>query len=89
MRLNVPIEDYIDLNFDFGMNILNYAIDQERCAIINHLARVTASRPEIKEKLVKNRFGTNEIQAIHQAVTIGNKALLDCIIRDFKADIDV
>jgi hypothetical protein len=41
------------------MNILNFAIDQERCAIINHLATVTANRPEIQEKLVKYRFGTN------------------------------
>ena len=71
------------------MNILNFAVDQERCAIINHLAKVTANRPEVQDKLVKNRFGTNEIQAIHQAVTIGNKVLLECIIRDFRADIDV
>ena len=71
------------------MNILNFAVDQERCGIINHLAKVTANRPEVQDKLVKNRFGTNEIQAIHQAVTIGNKVLLDCIIRDFRADIDV
>ena len=41
------MEDYIELNFDFGMNILNFAIDQERCAIISHLAKVTADMPEV------------------------------------------
>ena len=29
-KLGVPFEEYINLSFDHGMNILNFAIDQER-----------------------------------------------------------
>ena len=70
------------------MNILNFAIDQERMSIINYLAIVTADNPELQKKLATNRFDKNEIQAIHQAVTVGSKQILDCIIENFKADLD-
>ena len=87
-KLGVPFEEYINLSFDFGMNILNFAIDQERMSIINYLAIVTADNPELQKKLATNRFDKNEIQAIHQAVTVGSKQILDCIIENFKADLD-
>ena len=55
--LEVPFDEYINLEFDFGMNILNFAIDQERTSIIKFLASVTADKPEFQRKLSSNRFG--------------------------------
>ena len=60
-KLGVPFEEYMNLSFDHGMNILNFAIDQERMEIINYLAIITADNPELQKKLSANRFEKNEI----------------------------
>ena len=35
------------MRFDKMMNILNFAIDQERVKIVDHLAKITKDRPEL------------------------------------------
>ena len=42
------MEELSKLKFDNDLNILNFAIDQERVNIVKHLATITADRPTIQ-----------------------------------------
>ena len=56
-KLNLTPEDLLSYRMEGEMNILNFAIDQERSSIIKFLASVTANKPEFQRKLSSNRFG--------------------------------
>ena len=45
--LGLTLEEIINLRFDRMMNILNFAIDQERESIVKHLAQITVDRPDL------------------------------------------
>ena len=64
-RLAIPLEELSSMEFEGGHNILNFAIEQERVAIVKHLASATTYRPEIREKLLNHRYGKDKTQAIH------------------------
>ena len=88
-RLAIPLEDLVKLEFENNANILNFAIDQERVAIVVHLAYMTRHRPEIRRKLLEHRFRQDEICAVHQVMTIGNRALIDALLINFSADLSL
>ena len=46
--LKVPIDELQYLRFDTDLNILNFAIDQERINIVKYLAKITADRADIQ-----------------------------------------
>ena len=79
-RLNIPLEDLTSFEFENGSNILNFAIEQERVHIVLHLANLTQNRPELRDKLLKHRYRADQISAIHQVMTIGNRALIDALM---------
>lgn len=55
-RLAIPLEDLAKMEFENNANILNFAIEQERVAIVQHLAHLTRFRPEIRKKLLEHKF---------------------------------
>jgi hypothetical protein len=55
-RLNLHLEDLANLEFDGGTNVLNFAIENERSNIVEHLAKLTAQRPDIRKKLLEHKF---------------------------------
>ncbi len=56
-RLGMQIEDVANLEFDAGACVLNFAIEQERIAMVYHLAHLTKNKPHIRAQLVEHRFG--------------------------------
>ena len=44
------------MQMEGDMNILNFAIDNERVKIVEHLASIAKENPEFGEKLVQHRF---------------------------------
>lgn len=56
-RLAVSVDDLPNMRFDTDLNILNFAIDQERVKIVKHLAEITANRQDIREQLYTYRYG--------------------------------
>ena len=48
IKLKVPIEELKFLRFDTDLNILNFAIDQERPNIVKHLAAITSDHPALQ-----------------------------------------
>ena len=77
------------MRFDKMMNILNFAVDQERVNIVDHLAKLTQGRDDLKKELVDYKFGQNQNSAIHQAMILGNRELIDILIDEFNAPLDV
>ena len=43
----LSLDDIINLRFEQMMNILNFAIDQERVGIVAHLVEITKDRPDL------------------------------------------
>ena len=41
----------------------------------------------MRKNLVNNRFGPNDIMAIHQVMTLGSKSMIDCLVNKFGADL--
>ena len=64
-RLGLSLDDIVNLRFERMMNILNFAIDQERVRIIAYLAEITKDRKDLQQHLVNYKFGQNLNQAIH------------------------
>lgn len=46
-KLSISLDDLANLRFDTDLNVLNFAIDQERVSIVKYLALITAERPDI------------------------------------------
>ena len=88
-QLKVPLDELAFLRFDTDLNILNFAIDQDRPNIVKHLAAITADDPALQKELTSHKFGNCLVQAVHQAVTLGSKVIFECIVNDFKADLNV
>lgn len=86
--LPISLEELVQIQFENGGNILNFAIDNERVAIVQHLAKMTEGRPDLKRELIEHRFRLDQFQAIHQAVSSGNKAIIDSLLEDFGAPLD-
>ena len=61
---------------DGGLNVLNFAIEQERISIVKYLAKLTEGEPKLRKLILEHRHGKDRICAIHQAMTIGNLALI-------------
>ena len=40
-KQNFSVDELVNMRFDKMMNILNFAIDQERVNIVDHLAKLT------------------------------------------------
>lgn len=55
-RLGIPLEDLVNLEFEGGTNVLNFAIENERSNIVAHLAELTEEKPEMRKKLLEHRF---------------------------------
>jgi len=87
-RLSIPLEDLANLEFSGGANVLNFAIEQERASIVQHLADLTSNRPEIRRSLLEHRFSQDRVSAIHQVMTIGNRTLINTLLQDFGASLD-
>ena len=64
-KLKVPVDELAYLRFDTNLNILNFAIEQERINIMKHLAVITADRPDIQQALVTHKYGHCSVQAVH------------------------
>ena len=75
-QLGLPLHEIVKFELEGGFNVLNLAIDQERISIVRHLAKITADDLELRDRLIEHRHGRDQICAIHQAVTIGNRLLL-------------
>ena len=88
-RLGIPLEDLASFEFESNANILNFAIEQERINIVQHLAVLTKNRPDMRKKLLEHRFRSDEISAVHQVMTMGNRQLIDAILNDFDADVNL
>lgn len=86
---NFALDEIISMRFDRMMNILNFAIDQERVNIVAHLARATKDRPDLQEHLTNYKFGQNQNSAIHQVMTLGNRELIDILVDEFNASLEV
>ena len=86
---NFALEEIAHMRFERMMNILNFAIDQERVNIVAHLARITKDTPDLQQHLVNYKFGQNQHSAIHQVVSLGNRELIDIIVDEFAASIEV
>ena len=86
---NFSVEELVSMRFDKMMNILNFAVDQERVNIVDHLAKLTQGRDDLKKELVDYKFGQNQNSAIHQAMILGNRELIDILIDEFNAPLDV
>lgn len=56
-RLGIPIEQVVNFEFDGGTNVLNFAIEQERINMVNHLAQLTKDKPSVRQRLIEHRFG--------------------------------
>lgn len=56
-RLGIPIEQVASFEFDGGTNVLNFAIEQERINMVNHLAQLTKDKPSVRQRLIEHRFG--------------------------------
>ena len=56
---NFALEEIAHMRFERMMNILNFAIDQERVNIVDHLARITKDTPDLQQHLVNYKFGQN------------------------------
>jgi len=79
-RLDIPLEDLANLEFEGGTNVLNFAIEQERANIVQHLADLTTNRPEIRKTLLEHRFRNDHVSAIHQVMTLGNRILINILL---------
>ena len=77
------------MRFDRMMNILNFAIDQVRINIVDHLAKITKDRKDLQEHLIDYKFGQKPCSAIHQAMNLGNREIIDILIDEFDASIEV
>ena len=56
-RLNFTPEEIINFRMEGEMNILNFAIDNERIEIIKFLASIGKKLPRFAEILLNYRFG--------------------------------
>lgn len=61
----MTVDELCSLMFEQDMNILNLAIDKESERILEYLCEVLKTRPNIKNCLVNNTFGKNNLQAVH------------------------
>ena len=64
-KLNITPEDLLSYRMEGEMNILNFAIDNERVEIIRYLAKLSKRFYEFGQELVNYRFGKDQTQAIH------------------------
>lgn len=64
-KIGIPLEDLSLLEFEGGANVLNFAIENERIAIVQHLAELTEERPEIRNRLLNHRFRQDRLAAVH------------------------
>ena len=87
-RLQIPLDEIVRFEIDGGLNILNFAIEQERINIVKHLAKLTKPHPDLRKCLLEHRFGKDQMCAVHQAVTLGNRLLIDALLKDFDASIE-
>ena len=88
-RLGIPLEDLANLEFEGGANVLNFAIENERIAIVQHLAVLTKERPMIRRSLLEHRFRMDQISAVHQVMSIGNRNLINVLLHDFEASLEM
>lgn len=88
-RLGVPLEDLANLEFEGGANVLNFAIEHERPNIMAHLAKLTEEKPIIRKKLLEHRFRQDQLAAVHQVMTSGNRTLINILLNDFGASLDL
>ena len=58
-------EELQSMYLEGDMNILNFAIDNERIEIVKYLATIASKFPEFKAELINHRFSKDYIQAIH------------------------
>ena len=56
-KLNLTPEDLLSYRMEGEMNILNFAIDNERIEIIRYLAKLSKKFYEFGQELVNYRFG--------------------------------
>ena len=77
------------INFEQGLNILNFAIENERINIVVHLDSITKAYPEIRRELIEHKFRKDQITALHQVMTLGNRTLIHLILKNFNANIDL
>lgn len=88
-KLGIPLCDLVKLRFEGGTNILNFAIEQERPNIVSHLAHLTAGRQDLRLELLEHRFRVDQLAAIHQVMNIGNRTMINILLRDFEASLDL
>lgn len=67
------IQFLLNQRFEHGMNVLNYAIDQESTNIVQFMA-VHFKQEQVRQ-LVEYRYA-KEMQAIHQAISLGELKLI-------------
>ena len=82
-KFQIQLEDLAKLEFEGGTNILNFAIENERVSIIQHLASLTEERPEIREELLNHRFRPDQLCAVHQVMAAGNRTMINLILNEF------
>lgn len=76
------------IQFEQGLNILNFAIENERINIVVHLDMITKGYPDVRRELIEHKFRKDQITALHQVMSLGNRTLIHLILKNFNADID-
>ncbi len=71
--VRLGIDHILGQRFDHGMNILNYAVDQESIEIVEFLSQIL--NPEQIKTLVNHRYA-KEMKAIHQVMSLGELRLI-------------
>jgi len=69
-----------NLRFDYDMNVLNLAIDQESVDIVNFLFEYYGQDEVVKFCLVHHKYAKG-MQAIHQVMSLGHLELIRVVIK--------
>jgi hypothetical protein len=84
----MTLETVLNLRFEHGMSILNYAIDQESIEVVNALYMLTKARPQLVSQLLQHKYAAG-MQAIHQVMSLGNLELIETVVVQMRADCSV
>lgn len=82
----VTRKEYLDLRFNYHMNLLQLICFEEATLILDCLRQKFFDDPEAKMAMARHRDAHMGSQAIHLAAANGNRYIIEVLMLDFEGD---
>lgn len=84
--LNLSKKEYLNLRFDYNMNVLQLVCFEEASLILDTMRHKFANDDIAKRAMAQHRDSHMGSQAIHLAAATGNRYMIEVLMLDFEGD---